>query len=320
MIAFECKICQNSKNNLSYNVKEMMFGMQQSFEYIQCANCGCLQLKNEPQNISDYYPKEQYYSFATSTLSPIQQQLKYYILGKLFNYYIGHFSIVGYLASGFYYLEKKYNWVKCLKGLSKSSNILDIGSGSGKYLDELFASGFKNIQGIDPYLEKDLKTTKGLLIAKQELAAITGTYDFIMLNHVFEHMNAPQEILSKIHALLNTKGKLLIRIPIVDSYAWEAYGVNWYQIDAPRHFYLHTKKSMELLAQKTGFSIEAITYDSNDYQFIFSEQYAQHKTMKAPQHFTQAQIKKWRKKSKVLNATGQGDQACFILKPTTCYE
>jgi len=49
--------------------------------------------------------------------------------------------------------------------------------------------------------------------------------------------------------------KLLITIPLVDSYAWDKYGVHWYQINAPRHFCFHTQKSMELLASKTGIKI-----------------------------------------------------------------
>jgi 2-polyprenyl-3-methyl-5-hydroxy-6-metoxy-1,4-benzoquinol methylase len=320
MQEFECKICQNTKGNMPYKVKEMMFGIQQVFDYIKCANCGCLQIQNIPKNISDYYPKEQYYSFSTSTLSPIKQHLKHYTLGKLFNYYIGYFSIVGYIASRFYYLQKRYEWVKCLSGLSKSASILDIGSGSGKYLDELLTCGFKNIKGIDPYIENNIITAKGVPISKQELSAINGAYDFIMLNHVFEHMDHPQEILSKLNSLLTPTGKLLIRIPLVDSFAWDTYGVNWYQIDAPRHFYLYTKKSIKLLAQKTGFKIEQIIFDSNDYQFIFSEQYVQHKTMKAAQLFKKEQINKWRNQANKLNDTARGDQACFILTRNTNYE
>jgi hypothetical protein len=106
----------------------------------------------------------------------------------------------------------------------------------------------------------------------------------------------------------------------VDSYAWEKYGVHWYQIDAPRHFYLHTKKSMELLANKTGFKIHKIIYDANDYQFIFSEQYLQNKNIKAPILFNKKQIKHWRKQAAQLNNIEQGDQACFILIPNQHHE
>ena len=315
MEIFECKICHNTSHNLQFKVKEMMFGMRHEFIYIKCIKCGCLQLQQIPNNINDYYPKETYYSFATSSLSNFQKSIKNYLLGKLFNFFIGNFSIIGYLLSQSYYLTKRYAWIKCLTGIDQSASILDIGSGAGKYLDELYTCGFKNINGMDPYIEKDIITDHGIQIKKQNINEINGTYDLIMLNHVFEHLDHPKEILSNLRTLLNKSGQLLIRVPLVDSYAWEKYGVHWYQIDAPRHFFLHTKKSMELLASKTGFKIHKIIYDANDYQFIFSEQYMQNKNIKAPILFTKNQIKQWRKQADQLNKNEQGDQACFILIP-----
>ena len=315
MEIFECKICHNTSHNLPFKVKEMMFGMRHEFIYIKCIKCGCLQLQQIPNNINDYYPKETYYSFATSSLSNFQKSIKNYLLGKLFNFFIGNFSIIGYLLSQSYYLTKRYAWIKCLTGIDQSASILDIGSGAGKYLDELYTCGFKNINGMDPYIEKDIITDHGIQIKKQNINEINGTYDLIMLNHVFEHLDHPKEILSNLRTLLNKSGQLLIRVPLVDSYAWEKYGVHWYQIDAPRHFFLHTKKSMELLASKTGFKIHKIIYDANEYQFIFSEQYMQNKNIKAPILFTKNQIKQWRKQADQLNKNEQGDQACFILIP-----
>ena len=320
MEAFECKICHNTSANLPFKVKEMMFGLRHEFLYLQCAKCGCLQLQQIPNNISDYYPKEAYYSFATSSLSSFQKSIKDYLLGKLFNYYIGNFSIIGYFTSKSYYLHKRYEWIRCLAGIDKSARILDIGSGAGKYLDELYTCGFKNIKGMDPYIEKDIVTHHGIQITQQNINDIKGNYDLIMLNHVFEHLEHPMEILSQLKTLLNKSGKILIRIPLVDSYAWEKYGVHWYQIDAPRHFYLHTKKSMELLTNKTGFKIHKIIYDANDYQFIFSEQYLQNKNIKAPLLFNKKQIKHWRKQAAQLNNIEQGDQACFILIPNQHHE
>ncbi len=57
-----CEICNNSTGNKSYVVREMMFGFRDEFEYFECAECRCLQIKDIPVNISKYYPEE-YYSF-----------------------------------------------------------------------------------------------------------------------------------------------------------------------------------------------------------------------------------------------------------------
>lgn len=62
-----------------------------------------------------------------------------------------------------------------------------------------------------------------------------------MFHHSFEHIADPFETLCSVRRLLSS-GTCLIRIPIVDSWAWENYGVNWIQIDAPRHFFSLLKK------------------------------------------------------------------------------
>ena len=57
-----CKICGNSVGNTLYTVREMMFGTREEFEYLECAQCGCVQLWNVPADLSPYYPPD-YYSF-----------------------------------------------------------------------------------------------------------------------------------------------------------------------------------------------------------------------------------------------------------------
>ena len=58
-----CRICNHSEGK-HYNAIEMMFGMKESFGYFECDNCGCLQIKEFPGNMSQYYPPN-YYSFST---------------------------------------------------------------------------------------------------------------------------------------------------------------------------------------------------------------------------------------------------------------
>jgi len=109
---------------------------------------------------------------------------------------------------------------------------------------------------------------------------------------------------------------------VVSSYAWEKYGHNWVQLDAPRHLYLHTEKSIRAIAQKTGFEVKDITYDSYEFQFWGSEQYLNGISLKAPESlenglersiFTKKQIKEFKRVAADLNKKGAGDQACFYL-------
>ena len=51
----KCPICDNDKENKSFFIKEMQQGLREEFEYIECSNCGCLFIKEIPENISKYY-------------------------------------------------------------------------------------------------------------------------------------------------------------------------------------------------------------------------------------------------------------------------
>ena len=309
-----CKICSNSNNNQYHLVKEMMFGFRDEFTYLECNACGCLQLVDPPNNLSKYYPSKQYYSFNKISEHPIKRIVKKYLLKKLFKFYLGQNNIIGKILSINYEYARKYAWVKHLKNIPLTSSILDIGSGSGKYLLELYHAGFKNITGIDPYNATIIELNKDVKVYNYDISLVKESYDFIIMNHSLEHMEDQDFIFTQLKRVLNKDGKVLIRIPIVGGEAWKMYGVNWYQLDAPRHFFIHSLSSFSQLISHHGFQMESIEFDSNDYQFKFSEQYQQNLTLLEDGHFSDAVYKNWRSRANLLNQNQKGDQASLIIK------
>ena len=183
----------------------------------------------------------------------------------------------------------------------------------------------KNLLGVDPFIEKDLLYDNGLAILKKEIDEVENGWDLIMLNHVLEHIEHQHEMLASIFSKLIPGGCCLIRIPTVSSHAWEHYKENWVQLDAPRHLFLHSVKSISLLSKEIGFDIENIIYDSNEFQFIGSEQYMKNISLDAelsylsnPEKsiFKKEDIKKFKASAKRLNAENKGDQfSIFLRKP-----
>jgi hypothetical protein len=118
-------------------------------------------------------------------------------------------------------------------------------------------------------------------------------------------------------------GALLLRIPVADCYARKKYGVNWLAWDAPRHLYLHTRKSMELLAAGAGMEIFNVVCDSHAQQFISSELYirgipyvehGKYRPGNGPNAFSRKQWDGYAKQAAELNRRGEGDSACFYLR------
>ena len=304
MEIYKCKICNNTNGNQSFTVREMMLGFHDEFIYFQCSACGCVQIVEPPESLDKYYPSDKYYSFHLSNK-------KRGIIGTLFIRLLVKGRMFGMIPKNLRYV-RQFEWLPVLKGVSKQAKILDIGCGTGYLLKEMHLWGFKNLVGIDPFIEKEIDDSSGIKIFKQSALEHDGIYDVIIMNHSFEHMSNPFEILQKCYKLLSPNGFLLICVPVADSFAYRKYGANWYQIDAPRHFFLHTTNSLSLLAKSTGFVIEKTIYNSRIEQFLISEAY---------QYNTDRMISiSYQRKRKLqefvnhLNTLKDGDQACFTFR------
>jgi SAM-dependent methyltransferase len=201
------------------------------------------------------------------------------------------------------------------------SSIVDVGAGSGVLLRKMQADGFLNLTGIDPYLGQEV-TEPGLVLRRGQLADLEGPFDLVMMHHSFEHIADQSGALREVARAIGAHGVALLRIPVADGWAWRHYDVDWFQLDAPRHLFLHTRRSVEILAAGAGLRVSEVFHDSLENQFWVSELYrkglslvdpATSRPRRAADHFGRAEIRDFRRQARELNAAGQGDQACFYL-------
>lgn len=315
-----CRICSNARDNTRHVAREMMFGYRTAFTYFQCAECGCLQIAEIPADLGDYYPVD-YYSYQPNRRPGAVNTLKQAVRNLRTRYAVTGRGLLGRLAYAFFPAPH----VRLLSRLrlKKNAAILDAGCGSGSLLYDLREAGFTNLLGADPFNKNDIHYPNGLSILKKTVHEVPGKWDLVMFHHSFEHVTDPAETLQAVSRILPENGVCLIRVPVASSFAWEHYGTNWVQLDAPRHLFLHTPKSMAILAERCGLAVTDTVYDSCEFQFWGSEQYRQdipltHERSYARNPdkslFTPRQIREFRKKSRELNARGQGDSAAFFLR------
>lgn len=323
-----CEICGNTAGNSVHSVREMMFGLRERFEYGECAACGCLQLLDVPEDLSKYYP-EHYYSLGApaavdqSILVKVKRARTAALLRT-------PARVLDALAHARWVspqvVPTEFTWFAGL-GLSTSSAVCDLGSGSGQILAWMLGQGFSNLAGFDPYIDHDLDVDGRIAIRKVGLDDVPGGWDLIMLNHSFEHMASPTLVLEGLRERLGEGGSIVIRMPVA-SWAWRTYGTDWVQLDAPRHLFIHTPRSMSVLAERAGLTVSRVFFDSGSFQFWGSEQYRRDIPHRDPRsywenrataQFTAAEIEDYERRARRLNRQGLGDSAGFVLRARDRY-
>lgn len=314
-----CRICGAEAGNHIHTVKEMMLGLRDEFKYLECRACGCLQLIDAPEDPGRYYP-----SAYTAFGAPNREELSPY---RRIRYQLRkHRNKAFFRRPNWFerYLIESYDNLPLQAfsrmGVPHDARILDVGCGSGVFLADLKEMGYKNLLGLDRFVPQALADRHSVKIVKGELRDLKGAnWDVITFNHSLEHMGDQHHVLQATEALLTPGARCLIRIPVL-GWAWEHYGVNWAQIDAPRHLFLHTTKSFRLLAASAGLDVVDIGYDSNEFQIWVSELYARNVSLtsidcsKPEKIFSRSKLQEFRATSRELNAKGLGDSAVFTLR------
>lgn len=312
-----CRICGNSAGNRTYQMREILMGLDEHFDYFECAACGCLQIAQIPPDMARYYPP-QYYSLAPVDCAP-DRRLRRLHWTRL----VRHIVPVRTLAR----LRVLVDYRNLLGlDLHRDSRILDVGCGSGSLICRLHSAGFPRVLGLDPFLPQDVTHPNGVRVLRRDLLDFTdgaGTWDVIMFQHSFEHVPDPQGTLRRAAELLAPGGTCLIAIPTASSFAWEHYREDWVQIDAPRHFFLHTRRSMALLAKGAGLAIVQELQESTNFQFWGSEQVRAGMPLHHPDsyyvnparsRFSPAQMRNWQRQARHLNRRGLGDTVTLYLR------
>ena len=309
----------------------MHLGLRDEFAYFECSKCGCLQIEEVPLDLSKYYPDD-YYSYLVDRpsldhpkngLRAVRANLLIKILTR---HYFSTKSALGAWVAERSSLAGDYPyWLRHQKlnlGLDSNSSILDVGCGKGKFLLDLNLLGFSNLLGIDPFLKDDVIYQNGVRVLRKNVLELDQEFDLVMLHHSFEHMPEPLATLRKAYTLVKPGHYVLLRIPLAGSYAWRKYGVNWAQLDAPRHLYLHTPESIQILASQAGFEIAEVVYDGEGFAHLGSELYLrdipltdERSPLRNPKQniFSQEELAQFIELDEKLNEAGEADSAAFYL-------
>ncbi|AUX70588.1 hypothetical protein CHX26_14750 [Porphyrobacter sp. HT-58-2] len=316
-----CRVCGASESLSAFPAAERMFGNGEVFDYFQCGKCGTVQIAEVPDNLGYYYQSDSYYSFNNLRREqPLKALVKRVvaanIIGRPQRYPRGH-GMIDRLRRGC------QPWIATIPGLTLQSRILDVGCGEGARLDDLARLGFTDLAGIDMFLPETAVGTRpnGVRLMSGDLADHDGQYDLITMHHSLEHVPDPRALLVAARERLAPGGSIFVRIPLLQPDIWSRFGVDWVQLDPPRHLYLFAPDAFRAYAASAGLGEVGSGTDTMGWSLAWSEAYRKGIPMVGvggkpnPLPFTAEEMARFEAEAEALNAADKGDQGYFVLQP-----
>jgi 2-polyprenyl-3-methyl-5-hydroxy-6-metoxy-1,4-benzoquinol methylase len=149
--------------------------------------------------------------------------------------------------------------------LDRDSRIFDVGYGSGNWLVALSEMGYCNLYGYDIAANMrhvsrlhsaGVTVSSGVFVNNDYPAA---AFDCIRMEHVFEHLPNPIEVLKQCYRMLRPGGILVMSFPCKDSWSFRLSIRDSPALQVPKHLFHHTQQSAKAMLEAAGFTLFQIT-------------------------------------------------------------
>lgn len=227
----QCPVCGSANIQTVLEAKDHIVSGER-FSIDECNDCTLRFTQDIPAEnaIAHYYHSEDYISHSDTSKGLVNQV--YHRVRK-------------------HTIKNKRKIIERFTGRS-AGNILDVGCGTGAYLDEMKKNGW-DVTGLEPDAgarEVALRQYGLQLETPGKLFQLTTTsFHAITLWHVLEHVHELHRYIAQLRSLLTDDGKIFIAVPNYTSKDARAYGAYWAAWDVPRHLYHFSPRSMEKLME-----------------------------------------------------------------------
>jgi len=250
-----CPVCEGSRFEFFLECVDYTVS-KEKFKIVKCLDCDMHFTNPIPyeDHIGEYYKSESYISHSSTNKG---------IINKLY-------QIVRKRT-----LKQK---VGLVSRLAKGKMALDIGAGTGHFLNAMTEAGFDAL-GLEPDNDARALAKKTFNVDIQAIdelcAQQESTFDVITMWHVLEHVYNLKKDLDQIINTLKEDGTLIVAVPNRDSYDAKYYQSFWAAYDLPIHLYHFNPKNIEQLFEQYDMKVEEVLPMKFDafYVSMLSEKY-----------------------------------------------
>jgi SAM-dependent methyltransferase len=276
-----CPVCASESRSNLYVSCDWLYRVPGEFKLVQCDECGLVYLEDRPSNqsLGLYYPIDAYYAYKqpafyslftrASYTASLWYLVKKSILAHCYNYkHLGGSKVVSLLSRlppvALLSNRATFQLSVLLHPYVEGGSLLEVGCGSGRYLDLMRALGWKRVVGVDfsATAVEQAKETLGLEAYCGELKDIglkPESFDAVSLSHTLEHVADPIAFLRDIYRVMKPGARLAIIVPNVESLSSRVYRDYWLALEPPRHLVNFNRRGLSMALERAGLSIETLT-------------------------------------------------------------
>jgi len=260
----KCIICNQASLKLD-TIANKILGLNDKFNVYKCKNCNqCLLLPQLNYDELNKLYSSAYFDNSTSLnfdqhndISKASDDYKNIISSRLLKF------------------RSTINLLKIIN--PKGNLILDVGAATGEFLNEAKKMNLQ-IEGIEfsEFAIEQALANYNIKIEKLQLSEISSEkkYDFIHLNHVFEHFNDPNEEVKNLYSLLDENGVLYIEIPFqfhfIERILYKYFkNKPQFSLSSVHHPFFYTPQTIRSILEYHNFNVISIkVFDRSRYQAL----------------------------------------------------
>jgi len=275
-----CNLCGSNDSIPVCEAGDRLHGIEGRFHYVQCRQCGLVYMNPQVtlESIGSLYP-ECYVAYVDKTKSSRRGLMR-------LRDGVQRIPVLG--------TELK-RWTDArvmaplFAKLTTERRLLDVGCGSGAFLDLVRTQVGCQVEGIDisEQAVEMAQKSYGLDIFHGTIDKApfeSESFDAITAWWYLEHIPNPNEAVAQMSRLLRPGGTCVIGVPNSRSFWAKAFKDKWYHLDCPRHLCIWTPSTMKQLFEAHGLSVTRIYYDRSPWGLLGSLQYSVYGDNVNPKH------------------------------------